>query len=125
MSDDWTQDWQPTVECVGQDFSGGIAAPAVDPIERAIVRRYCEPLEFDCPLHHDRETARAHGYRDILAPHSGVSSTWIDPGLWRPGQGTRYPSAHPHADIPRDRGPAMPEPPMPPGEGEGEDDARA
>ena len=114
MSEDWTQDWQPTVECVGRDFSGGIASPAVDPIERASVRRYCEPLEFGCPLHYDAEVARAHGYRDILAPHSGISSTWIDPGLWRPGQGTRYPSVHPHADIPRDRGPSMPEPPMPP-----------
>ena len=46
MSEDWTQDWQPTVECVGRDFSGGIASPAVDPIERASVRRYCEPLAW-------------------------------------------------------------------------------
>ena len=101
MSDDWTQAWQPTVDVVGQDFSGGIESTAVDEIERATIRRYCEPLEFSCPLHYDEEVAKAHGYAGILAPHSGVSSTWIDIGLWRPGQGTRYPLAHPHVDIPQ------------------------
>ena len=114
MSDDWTQAWQPTVDVVGQDFSGGVESTAVDAIERATIRRYCEPLEFSCPLHYDEEVAKAHGYAGILAPHSGVSSTWIDIGLWRPGQGTRYPLAHPHVDIPRARGPVMPEPPEPP-----------
>ena len=114
MSEDWTQDWQPTVDVVGQDFSGGIESTAIDEIERATIRRYCEPLEFSCPLHYDEEVAKANGYAGILAPHSGVSSTWIDAGLWRPGQGTRYPMAHPHVDIPRARGPVMPEPPEPP-----------
>ena len=114
MSEDWTQAWQPTVDVVGQDFSGGIESTAIDEIERATIRRYCEPLEFSCPLHYDEEVARAHGYAGILAPHSGVSSTWIDPGIWRPGEGTRYPLAHQHVDIPRVRGPVMPEPPEAP-----------
>ena len=114
MSEDWTQAWQPTVDVVGQDFSGGIESTAIDEIERATIRRYCEPLEFSCPLHYDEEVARAHGYAGILAPHSGVSSTWIDPGIWRPGEGTRYPVAHQHVDIPRVRGPVMPEPPEAP-----------
>jgi acyl dehydratase len=114
MSDDWTPAWQPAVDVVGQDFSGGVESSAVDAIERATIRRYCEPLEFDCPLHYDEEVAKTHGYKGILAPHSGVSSTWIDAGLWRPSEGTRYPIAHPHVDLPRARGPEMPEPPMPP-----------
>ena len=113
MSDDWTTDWQPTVDVVGRDFSGGIESTAIDAIERATIRRYCEPLEFDCPLHYDEDVAKAHGYAGILAPHSGVSLTWIDAGLWRPGEGTRYPAAHPHVDLPRARGAVMPEPPMP------------
>ena len=112
MTDDWTEDWQPTVDVVGQDFSGGVKTTAADAIERATIRRYCEPLEFDCPLHYDEAVAKEQGYAGILAPHSGVSSTWIDAGLWRPGQGTRYPVAHPHVDLPRARGPVMPEPPM-------------
>ena len=114
MSDDWTRAWQPTIDVIGQDFSGGIESTAVDVIELGAVRKFLEAVELDCPLHYDVDIARQHGYRDVLAPISGVSQTWLNTGLWRPGLGSRYPTAHPHVDIPRERGEAMPNPPTPP-----------
>ena len=113
MADDWQEAWQGTVDSVGGDFSGGVQSTAVDQIELGAVRKFLEPLELDCPLHYDAATAQQHGYRDVLAPVAGISSTWLDSGLWRPGMGSRYPQAHPHIDIPRAREESMPEPPMP------------
>jgi hypothetical protein len=94
--DDWVLAWQPAIEAIGRDFSSG-PREAIDEIERGAVRRYCEPLEFDCPLHHDAAVARRHGHRDIVAPWSGIPLTWTDSGQWRPGEPTRYPDAMPHA----------------------------
>lgn len=113
MADDWQDAWQGTVDAVGQDFSGGVQTTALDQIELGAVRKFCEPLELDCPLHYDLDVSKQHGYRGVLAPVSGISQTWLDSGLWRPGMGSRYPQAHPHVDIPRARGEAMPEPPTP------------
>ena len=113
MVDDWAEAWRATVDCVGQDFSAGMQSTAVDQIELGGVRKFCEPVELDCPLHYDLEVAKQHGYRGVVAPVSGISATWLDGGLWRPGMGSRYPQAHPHADIPRTRGGEMPGPPMP------------
>ncbi len=114
MADDWTEAWLPTVQVVGQDFSGGVESTALDVIELGALRKFCEPLELDCPLHYDLDVAKQHGYRNVLATVSGISQTWLDSGLWRPGMGSRYPQAHAHVDIPRARGAAMPEPPVPP-----------
>ena len=113
MADDWQGAWQGTVDAVGGDFSGGVQSTAVDQIELGAVRKFLEPLELDCPLHYDTDAAKQQGYRGVLAPVSGVSSTWLDGGLWRPGMGSRYPQAHPHVDIPRARAGEMPDPPMP------------
>ena len=114
MSDDWAEAWQPTLDAVGQDFGGGIETTAIDVIELGAVRRFLEAVELDCPLHYDVDVAAQQGYRGVLAPVSGISQTWLDTGLWRPGLGSRYPQAHPHVDIPRERVEAMPNPPMPP-----------
>ena len=113
MADDWQAAWQGTVDAVGGDFSGDVQSTAVDQIELGAVRKFLEPLELDCPLHYDPDAAKQHGYRNVLAPVAGISSTWLDAGLWRPGMGSRYPQAHPHVDIPRTRAGAMPEPPVP------------
>ena len=113
MADDWTQDWQATVDVVGEDFSGGVQSTAADAIELGAVRKFLEPLELDCPLHYDGDVAKQHGYRDVLAPVSGISQTWLDTGLWLPGQGSRYPQAHSHVDIPRLATAPMPQPDMP------------
>ncbi len=114
MADDWQQDWQQTINVIGQDFSGGIQSTAVDEIEKSSVRRFLEAVELDCPLHYDADVAQQHGYRNILAPVSGISQTWIDTALWRPGLGSRYPSNHPHVDVPREPVAEAPKPPAPP-----------
>ena len=67
-----------TVDAVGGDFSGGVQSTAVDQIELGAVRKFLEPLELDCPLHYDTDAAKQQGYRGVLAPVSGVSSTWLD-----------------------------------------------
>ena len=104
MADEaWMKDWDAGIAAIGQDFSGGAVQEAIDAVELGAVRKYCEPLEFDCPLHYDDEIAKAHGYRGVLAPLSGVSSTWIDTGGWKPGMPTRYPTNDPNADIVRER----------------------
>ena len=114
MVSDWQQDWQQTINVIGQDFSGGIQSTAIDEIEKSSVRRFLEAVELDCPLHYDADVARQHGYRNILAPLSGISQTWVDTGLWRPGLASRYPSNHPHVDVPREPVAEAPKPPTPP-----------
>ncbi len=56
-----------------------------DPVERGTIRRFLEPLEFDCPLHYDKNVAKKHGYSDVIAPYSSLI-TWTIPPLWQPGE---------------------------------------
>lgn len=84
MADDWQQAWQPMINAVGTDFSDGAEVQGADEVERGAIRRFLEPLEFDCPLHYDRAVATAYGYSDILAPYSSLM-TWTIPPLWYPG----------------------------------------
>lgn len=58
---DWKQDWQEVIDAVGQDFSDGQVHYGADAVEASAIRRYLEPLELDCALHHDAATAREHG----------------------------------------------------------------
>jgi hypothetical protein len=98
--DDWEDAWQPAIDAVGTDFAPEILWTAADPIEQGAVRRYLEPLEFDCPLHYDAEVARAHGYPAIVAPYSGLV-TWSSPGVWMPGEDPVYTAAERDAQPPR------------------------
>jgi acyl dehydratase len=84
-ADDWTATWQPMLEAVGTDLSKGRITRAADPIERSTVRRYLEPLEFDCALHYDPEVAQGHGYPDVTAPYTSLLTFTIPP-MWVPGQ---------------------------------------
>ncbi len=84
-SDDWMSAWRPMTEAVGRQFEEGEAAFSADEIERSAIRRYLEPLEFDCPLHHDREAAQAQGYADVLVPTSALPTFALGP-MWRPGE---------------------------------------
>jgi hypothetical protein len=77
--------WDSMIARIGRDVSDGEVTWGADPIERSAVRRYLEPLELDCALHHDREVARAHGYRDVIAPYTSVI-TFTFPAMWEPGQ---------------------------------------
>lgn len=85
MDEDWKQAWQPLIDAVGTDFGSDAEVWGADEVERGTVRRFLEPLEFDCPLHYDRTTAQSHGYPDILAPYSSIM-TFAIPPLWQPGQ---------------------------------------
>lgn len=79
----WAQAWAPVQAQVGQTFPQDYGAGPV--IEAEAVWRYLEPLEFDCPLHHDREAARRCGYPDIVVPATAMLSFAL-PRAWRPGQ---------------------------------------
>jgi acyl dehydratase len=84
-ADDWKATWQPLIDAVGQDFSGGEMTVGADEISLATIRRYLEPLEFDCALHFDAEAARAFGYEDVIAPVTSIQ-TFSLPPMWQPGQ---------------------------------------
>ena len=85
MDEDWRAGWARMVAAVGEDFDSEPPAFVADPVEQSTIRRWLEPLEFDCELHTDREIARAHGYDDIIAP---VASTlmWTLPPMRQAGQ---------------------------------------
>lgn len=95
----WKQRWAEVVQRVGQTKGDGSIRWAVDEIERGAVRRYLEPLEFDCPLHYSREVAQAHGYADVVAPYTSIFSFSGGP-LWSPGT-VAFPSADRNADPPK------------------------
>ena len=68
MDEDWKQAWQPVVDVIGQNF--GSLMTGADEVSAAAIRRYLEPLEFDCALHCDAAVAREHGFDDIVAPNT-------------------------------------------------------
>jgi hypothetical protein len=80
----WKEDWRQIMASIGQDFGDGSARVGADLIEAGAVRRMLEPLEFDCPLHYDRQAARAAGYADIVCPYTFMLTFTMAP-LWRPG----------------------------------------
>ena len=57
----------------------------VDDVTRSDIRRKLEVYCFDCPLHYDSAVAKAHGFRDIIAPLAMVP-LWAQPPNWAPGQ---------------------------------------
>ena len=81
---DWTQEWQEVIDAAGQDFSDGQVHYGADVVEASAIRRFLEPLEFDCALHYDAGIARQHGYPDIIAPYTATMS-WAVPAMWTPG----------------------------------------
>jgi hypothetical protein len=84
-NEDWVSAWQKMADAVGREFDDQPAVFTADRIERGAVRRYLEPLEFDCALHYDRDVARAHGYDDIVVPTSALPTFAFAP-MWRPGE---------------------------------------
>jgi acyl dehydratase len=100
LAAEWTAAWQPVVDLVGTDFGDGVALRGPDAVEAGSVRRFCEPLELDCPLHHDADIARARGYADVVAPVSSLVSYTIQP-LWSPGENTVFVDADAHAQPAR------------------------
>lgn len=88
--DDWQDAWQPLIDAIGVDLDGGAEVIGADEIELSAIRRYLEPLEFDCPLHYDEAVATTHGYRGVIAPYSGLT-TWATQAIgWLPGDPPVY-----------------------------------
>jgi hypothetical protein len=87
----WQDAWQPVVDAVGTDFGGGDAIEGADAVDASALRRYLEPLELDCPLHHDERVAREHGYGGVVAPFSSYF-TFVAPPMWRPGSSAVFTS---------------------------------
>ncbi|WP_423459150.1 FAS1-like dehydratase domain-containing protein [Ottowia sp. VDI28] len=81
----WRQEWQAMIDSVGTDFGAQYNQQGADAVEAGAIRRFLEPLEFDCALHRDPQAALEHGYRGIIAPYSSLM-TWITPALWEPGR---------------------------------------
>lgn len=85
MGNDWKAAWQPMIDAVGTDFSNGKNTPGADVVEKGLIRRFLEPLEFDCELHYDEEVAQKYGYETVIAPYSSLY-TWTLPPYWIPGK---------------------------------------
>jgi hypothetical protein len=89
---DWTLDWQPLVQRVGELLDEPGVRYGPDPVDRSAIRRWLEPLEFDCALHREARVAREHGWPDIIAPYTAVWSFTMPP-VWQPGDPPTYPTA--------------------------------
>lgn len=89
MQDDWQEAWAPVMRAVGSDL-GTRPTAGVDRIERGTLRRYLEPLEFDCALHDDEQVAKAHGYGGLTVPYTATLS-FAMPAMWHPGDPTLFP----------------------------------
>ena len=77
---DWKLEWQEVIDAAGRDFSDGKVHYGADAVEAGAIRRFLEPLEFDCALHYDADVARQHGYPDITAPYTATMS-WAMPAM--------------------------------------------
>ena len=81
---DWRSAWDGMVAAVGRDFAGGAVSYGADPVAVSDIRRFLEPLEFDCPLHYSQKAAQAAGFADVTLPGTAVM-TWSIPPMWSPG----------------------------------------
>lgn len=81
----WQDAWQPLIAEIGKEFGSADTLWGADTVEAGAIRRYLEPLEFDCPLHDDADFARQQGYDQIIAPYTAIPSLAVPP-YWVPGQ---------------------------------------
>lgn len=88
-SPSWMAEWQPVVERVGSLLDEPDLRFGPDPVELGAIRRWLEPLEFDCALHRHPEVARAHGWPDVIAPYTAVWA-FLMPPVWQPGDPPTY-----------------------------------
>lgn len=106
--------WSDLEAAIGQDFSDGEIHVAAETVEQTGIRRFCEVVELGCPLHWDKDAARAHGYPGLVLPISAISFSYTAAPLWEPGQPTRWSTKGVHGvmNTPavRPPGPSMPAP---------------
>lgn len=65
------------------------AFSGADDVSRNDIRRKLEVYCADCPLHYDDAAARAHGYRELVAPVT-LTPLWAMPAYWAPGEPQFY-----------------------------------
>ena len=73
---------------VGKEF-----APATYEVGREKIREYANVLGLDNPVHHDREAAKAAGFRDVVAPPMFVvvySAPAMGPAIFDPEVGMNF-----------------------------------
>ena len=75
----WQAAWQPLIDAIAQgtvkvSTEQETAPWAPDLVEAGAIRRWLDALEFDCPLHTDRDAALAQGFTDIVAPATSLSA---------------------------------------------------
>lgn len=73
--------WEDAEAMVGQEFAH---QTGVDPVNRAMIRRQLEALEWDCPLFYDDDVAQDAGWPGMVAPYS-MYMTFAMPAYWEPG----------------------------------------
>lgn len=95
---DWVETWQPMIDAIGTDFDA--EAPLVwgERIDRSMLDRYLEPLEFDCALHADEAVAEANGYAGLVVPCTALIPMSV-PLMWRPGEPPIF-QTHGRNDLP-------------------------
>ncbi len=99
----WHGDWDPLIAMIGEDlfrqpdhrrwgtpYGDIIWGP--DRIDRSALRRYLEPLEFECPLHDNPLAARAECFDDLVVPATALL-TFAFPPIWTPGAPPAFTSA--------------------------------
>jgi acyl dehydratase len=96
----WQRAWQPLIDAVGTEFGEGISRVGPDAVELGALRRFCEPLEFGCPLHYDAAVACRHGYAGVVAPVSAIV-TFTIPTVWRVGEPPVFSSSERNAQPAR------------------------
>lgn len=83
--------WEEAESFLNQNLEPVIG---VDAVERGAIRRECETLEFDCPLHYDDAIAREAGYKGIIAPEHMVFTFGMQ-AYWSPGDPLTQPGDPP------------------------------
>jgi acyl dehydratase len=74
--------WEQAEAMIGSTIAELTGA---DEVSVGDIRRKLEVIGFDCPLHHDEQCAREHGYETIVSPVS-MARVWAMPAYWSPGQ---------------------------------------
>lgn len=85
VPDAWQDAWRPLMESVGTQLGGTDITWGADAVEAGTLRRWLEPLEFDCTLHRDKDAAVAQGWNDVIAPYSSLL-TFAIPATWDPSR---------------------------------------
>ena len=106
LDEAWKAAWDTVVEAIGTDIGVGEAQEPADAIEAGTLRRYLEPLEFDCPLHNDKAVAQQYGYADVIAPFTAAISFTM-PAMWEPGDPPLFES--PDRDVQPERSAVKPQ----------------